>query len=89
MENYYWLYVLKSVATQRHYIGISSNSHKRLDQHNGGKVRSTKSYRPWKLIYAQEFSTKKEARQREIFLKKTARARKELFDSIGRTGPIV
>ncbi|MBI5457403.1 GIY-YIG nuclease family protein [Candidatus Kaiserbacteria bacterium] len=85
MENIHFLYILKSSALPRHYIGISSNPSRRLSQHNAGEVRSTKGYRPWKLEYVQMFVNKKEARLRELFLKKTARARKDLFDSIDRT----
>jgi putative endonuclease len=42
---------------------------KRLKRHNQGKVKSTKAYKPWKVIYTEEFSTKSEAFQREMFFK--------------------
>ena len=71
----------------RHYIGISKNPTKRLAEHNEGLTRSTKPYRPWRLALTQAFSNKKDARVREIFLKKTARARKDIFDKIDRAGP--
>lgn len=41
----------------------------RLDQHNRGRVRSTKAYRPLELIHKEKFKTKSEAFQREMFFK--------------------
>jgi len=43
-----------------------------LLSHNAGKVKSTKSYLPWKLIYNEEFETRIEARKREKYLKSAA-----------------
>ena len=41
----------------------------RLKRHNQGKVRSTKAYIPWKVVYTEEYQTKSEAYQREMFFK--------------------
>jgi len=41
----------------------------RLDQHNRGRVRSTKAYRPLELVYKESFKTKSEAYKREMFFK--------------------
>lgn len=41
----------------------------RLKRHNQGKVRSTKAYIPWAVIYTEQFKTKSEAYQREMFFK--------------------
>jgi len=78
----YYLYILKSLARNRHYIGITGNLENRLRKHNTGNVISTKPYRPWKLVSSEIFTDKTSARKREIFLKRTAKARKELFDKI-------
>lgn len=67
------------MGSDRHYIGITDNIEKRLDKHDTGGVRSTKFYRPWKLIHAEIFVNKTLARKREIFLKKNAAARVEIF----------
>ena len=86
----HYLYILINlVPTVRHYIGITDNPVERLKIHNGGGVRSTKPYRPWRLGYTEEYSSRADARKRELFLKRTARARKDIFDSISNTGPIV
>jgi putative endonuclease len=65
----FFTYVLKSDKTGRHYYGHSQDVELRLVKHNSGKVRSTKSYRPWKLVHVEEFATKSEAYRREIFFK--------------------
>jgi len=65
----YDVYVLKSELKNRHYYGYSQNAEGRLKAHNAGKVKSTKAYKPWKLIYKETFSTKTEAIQREMFFK--------------------
>ncbi|MBI2612635.1 GIY-YIG nuclease family protein [Candidatus Kaiserbacteria bacterium] len=84
----YFLYILRSRVRNRHYIGISDDPTRRLSQHNAGAVRSTKSYRPWVLLYKEPHNDKTSARKRELFLKKTTRARTELFSKLD-TGPIV
>ena len=84
----YYLYIIQSKRSGKRYIGITADFQKRVDKHNSGSVRSTKAYRPWMLIRKEEFPDKKSARIREIFLKKTAKARKELFEKI-EIAPIV
>ena len=78
----FYLYVLKSFNFDRRYIGISENLSTRLLKHNSGSVRSTKAYIPWKLAYKEGFKTKKEARIRELELKKSGNKRKELFENL-------
>ena len=65
----YYTYVLESINHKRKYIGYTGNLNKRLQEHNLGKVRSTKAYKPYKLIYFEKFENKTEARKREIFFK--------------------
>jgi putative endonuclease len=65
----FYTYVLKSLSTGRHYYGSTSDIKKRLKYHNSGKVRSTKAYRPWEIIYYEIFETKTEAMKRELFFK--------------------
>jgi len=61
----FFLYILESLPTGRYYIGSAQNVVKRLAQHNAGKTRSTKYYRPWKIIYTEAFPSQREAIQRE------------------------
>ena len=63
------VYILKSLTYNRYYIGHSANIEKRLGEHNLGKVHSTKAYKPWKIIYFEVKSDKKEAYKREMQIK--------------------
>ena len=73
----YYVYVLKSNKTGKLYKGSCSDLKKRLYEHNLGKVKSTKSEKPWSLIYYEAFLNKKYARREEIFLK-TGQGRERL-----------
>jgi putative endonuclease len=68
MEIYY-VYILKSEVVNRYYIGCTTDDAKRLKEHNLGKTKSTKPYRPWKLIYKELYTNKQEAYKREWHLK--------------------
>ncbi len=78
----YYLYILKSAVKDWHYIGTSDNVEKRLREHNTGKTRSTKAYKPFIIIYTESFLDKTSARKREIFLKKNYKARSEILSKI-------
>lgn len=78
----YHLYIIQSTTRAWHYIGITADIPKRIVEHNAGKVKSTKPYRPLQLVYKEVFPDKTTARKREIFLKKTAKAREEIFNKI-------
>jgi putative endonuclease len=42
---------------------------RRVRQHNEGKERTTKPYRPFQLILVEEFASRDKAREREVLLK--------------------
>ena len=65
----------------RYYVGSTRDLEKRLKAHHNGKFRSTKTYRPWKLVYSEHFETYTEARKREVFLK-TGAGRKWIKENI-------
>ena len=65
----FFVYAIKSEKDGRIYVGFSGDPIKRLSQHNAGKTKSTKGYRPWTLIYSEEIQTRELARKREIYLK--------------------
>ncbi|MDP2631682.1 MAG: GIY-YIG nuclease family protein [Candidatus Uhrbacteria bacterium] len=54
-------YILYSKHSDRYYIGCTSNINDRIKEHNSGKSRSTKPFRPWILVYKEEFETRSEA----------------------------
>jgi putative endonuclease len=63
------VYILKSLKDFKRYVGSTDDVSKRLAEHNSGKVRSTKSRRPFELVYKEVYATKTEALKREHFLK--------------------
>jgi len=62
-------YILKSLKSRKHYVGHTENMEKRIVRHNSGMVKSTKSGRPWEVLYIERFSTKSEAYRRELEIK--------------------
>ena len=65
----YFVYAIKSEKDGRVYVGFSENVHRRLKEHNSGKTKSTKGYRPWKLIFTKECETRIQARELEKYYK--------------------
>ncbi len=65
----YFTYVLLSKKDGHFYIGITSSLQRRVNEHNRGKVKSTRARRPFRLAYCEEYQDKTAARKREIFLK--------------------
>jgi putative endonuclease len=64
-----YVYLLKSEADGRFYIGQAKNVDRRLAQHNKGQVKSTRSRRPLQLIGFEAYETQKDARFREYQIK--------------------
>lgn len=66
----YWIYVLETKNRKR-YIGYTRNLKHRLTQHQRGRVFSTHSQKPLKLIYVEGCLNKEDAMRRERYLKTT------------------
>jgi len=66
----YFTYVLYSQRKDRYYVGYTSDLSSRLEKHNTGNSRSTKSGIPWKIKYYEEYSSKLDAMAREREIKK-------------------
>ena len=66
---YYYVYVLQSQKDRMFYVGYTKNVKVRVDEHNDGKVRSTKNRVPLKLVYWEGCLTQKDATSREKYLK--------------------
>jgi putative endonuclease len=64
-----YVYVIRSLLHGRFYVGITDKLDRRIKEHNSGKTKSTKAYTPWIFFFAERYSTRQEARNREIFLK--------------------
>jgi putative endonuclease len=65
----FYVYALDSQSRNYIYVGLTDNIERRLSEHNLGKNKTTKPYRPFKLIYTEVFETRVEARDREKKLK--------------------
>ena len=67
--DWYYTYVLRSEKDGTLYTGTTSNLKKRLKEHNGGLVFSTKHKIPLKLIYFEACLDKGDTYRREKYLK--------------------
>lgn len=65
------VYVLRSEQNGQLYVGYTTDLKQRLATHNKGSVTSTKSKRPWKLIFAEAYVSQEDALRRERYLKTT------------------
>ncbi|MFH0873320.1 MAG: GIY-YIG nuclease family protein [Candidatus Komeilibacteria bacterium] len=78
----YYVYILFSKNKNKKYLGSTSNLKERLKYHNDGLVKSTKAYRPWKIIYYEAHSNKTLARKAELFYK-TGQGRRQIRKKLG------
>ena len=67
----FYVYVLKSLADGRLYIGCTGDLKNRMDSHANGNVESTKKRLPMELIYYEACNHKGDAFRREKYLKTT------------------
>lgn len=74
----HYVYAPKGLKNGDIYTGSTGDLKARAKLHNSGKVRSTKAYRPWKLIYYEAYGSKADATRRERELKMHA-AKNELL----------
>ncbi|MFC1592560.1 GIY-YIG nuclease family protein [Candidatus Omnitrophota bacterium] len=72
----YYVYILISSDRKRTYTGCTQNIEQRLNEHNTGKVKSSKPYLPYKVLYSEQFATLKEARSKERYFKSTSGRKK-------------
>ena len=61
------VYVIQSQATQKLYVGMAKEVEARLKEHNAGKSKYTKSFRPWEIIYQEETDDWASGRKREKY----------------------
>jgi len=66
------VYALKNLVNEELYVGMTNCMERRLGEHNAGKNRYTKAFRPWKLFYTGTFPDYMTARKREKYLKSAA-----------------
>jgi putative endonuclease len=64
-----YVYVIRSSRDGNFYVGLTNDLAKRLDQHNSGKVPSTRNRVPFDLIYWEGCLNRSDAVRREKYLK--------------------
>ena len=69
----YYTYIIQSQTNSKYYTGSCQDIDIRIERHNAGATPSTKSGRPWKLVYSESYETNSDAlkREREIKSKKS------------------
>lgn len=72
----YYLYILLNETKTRTYTGATKDVEKRTKEHNSGKVRSSRPYRPYRILYTEVFETLREARHAEQFYKSSTGRRR-------------
>jgi putative endonuclease len=70
MKSYY-VYVLRSKIDGKFYTGFTSDLKKRLEEHNSGKVNSTKHRIPFEIVYYEVSLCLDDTTHREKYLKTT------------------
>lgn len=67
----YYVYVLRSKLDDKFYTGFTADLEKRLDEHNSGKVYSTKARLPFDIVYYEVCYCIDDVTHREKYLKTT------------------
>jgi len=65
----HYVYILKSLKDESHYVGSTSDVQQRLIDHNSGSAKYSSSKRPYTLVWYCAFSTKTKALVFERYLK--------------------
>jgi len=66
---FYYVYILQSELDSSLYIGFTTDLRKRVQDHNLGKSLATRPFRPYHLIFYEAFISRKDAKDREKYLK--------------------
>ena len=70
----FWVYILQSETTGRHYCGSTSDVQRRLRQHNDPEYRLSKTTKrfkgPWVVRWTRECATRSESMNLEKKIKK-------------------
>ena len=65
------VYILSSInRPEQLYVGTTSDLQVRLAAHNRGRSPHTSKFRPWELVYQEEYQDSKEALRREKQIKR-------------------
>lgn len=78
----YTVYILWSKKDNRSYVGYTNNIERRLNDHNSGKVKSTKNRTPFVVIHTEQYATKSDAIAKELWYKSSVgrKSMRKLFN---------
>ena len=65
----YFVYAIYSERRNYLYVGITNDLSRRINEHNRGYNKTTKPYKPFRLIYSERCENRIEARKREKYYK--------------------
>ena len=65
----FYTYALRNLQRNYIYVGLTDNLERRINEHQSGKNKTTRPYRPFELIFSESFPNRIEARKNEIYLK--------------------
>ncbi|MBP6558234.1 MAG: GIY-YIG nuclease family protein [Flavobacterium sp.] len=66
----FYLYIIYSQSLNKYYVGSCQSIEERLDDHLNSRSKYTKSAKDWMLKYSETFSSRSQAYQREMQIKK-------------------
>jgi putative endonuclease len=66
---YFYVYVLKSLKDSQFYVGYTKDIKRRFEDHNNGRVNSTRNRVPFILVYWEGCLDREDATRRENYLK--------------------
>jgi putative endonuclease len=66
----FYIYIIYYKSLNKYYVGSCQNIEERLDDHLNRRSKNTKSAKDWELKYSETFSSRSEAYQREMQIKK-------------------
>jgi putative endonuclease len=79
----FYLYILESLADGSYYVGSTQDLPARIERHNQGRVKYTRTKRPWKIVYSEKHPDRSSAMKREYALKR--RKSKAYIETLVRT----
>ena len=82
----FYLYILKSKKYLYSYVGVTNDLNRRLFEHNSGRNKTTRFYKPFILVQQEKFNTLSGARKKEWFYKCTpqgGKAKRKLLAMAG------
>ena len=76
----YFVYLIASIkySKTKTYVGYTTNLSKRISKHNSNKGAKSTRGRYWKLVYFEEYRSKKKALKREYIIKKNKKVRNKI-----------